>query len=579
MQNIGSRVRVSSVPTTLTAAPRALSTVRSRAAVVILASLAVLLGTTLAPTTAQAEPNSSTLTIVGTSDVSDSGLSTVLIKRFTSFYDSTHSGAHISVGYKGEGTQSAINDAEAGNGSALIVHAASLENQFVGSGFSLEKYGRAVFHGDFVLLGPKADPADVLHKDPHNIVGAFEAIATAGATSKANFISRSDGSGTNVEEHEIWADTNVTSCTVSPADGGGKTPSTATGDCPQPAPAWYQATDDHSQSANVEATNTCNGFPGGTNTCYTITDRGTFDNLEKQGLIPSLEVVSQLNRKSAPGGNTLLVNSFHAYAVNPAKVPSTADLNPKLALAFLQWLTSPAGQTDVNNYLKTAPGGSPFLKDAAPKLTASTLPTTVRAGRKVTIRGTLSNVVPGTPRLAHKKVTLSALRTSVAKADPQASPLPVKSVLTNAHGQYAVSFHPTANARYTVSTTELTMIENSKLRPVFGDLLSPASTPLGRMNVRGTISIHRLSATNGRVTVKGVLAPAPAGAFAHVSIYAGRSGHAVRYVTLRRVAAGRHSFTLHFRLARGFTWRLRLKYVNTGQTLSGVSGRRSVTVR
>jgi tungstate transport system substrate-binding protein len=580
MQSIGTGVRVRSVPTTL-APRRALSLTRNRVAVVFLAVLAVLVGFALDPPASRAEPNTSTLTIVGTSDVSDSGLSNVLTADFTSFYDSTHQGANISVGYKGEGTQAAINDAEAGNGSALIVHAASLENQFVGDGFSLEQFGRAVFHGDFVLLGPKSDPANVdADGDADNVVGAFQDIAAAGASSKANFISRSDNSGTNVEEHEIWAlTTGVTMCAVSTANGGGTTPATATGDCPQTAPSWYQATNDHSQSANVEFTNACTGLPGGTNTCYTITDRGTYDNLEKQGLIPNLKVINVANSASAPGKSTLLVNSFHAYAINPAAVPSTANLNPTLALAFIKWLSSPAGQTASNNFLKDAPGGSPFLKDAAPVITASTLPGTVRAGKSVTVTGSLKNVVPGTPALVGKKVTLSALRTSVAKANPGAKPVVVKSVLTRGpKGTFSFTFRPNANAKYTVTTAEISQIENDSLSPPFGDLLSPASKSLGRMNVRASVAIHKASAKKGLVTIKGGLSPASTGAFAHLSLYAGHSGHALKFVGRRNVRAGKHSFVLHFHLARG-TWRLRLKYVTAGQTLTGTSATRSVTVR
>lgn len=577
MQSMGTGVRVRSVPTTF-APSRPLSITRTRVLVVFLAVLAVLVTFALNPPASRAEPNTSTLTIVGTSDVSDSGLSNVLIADFTSFYDTAHPNKNISVGYKGEGTQAAITDAEAGNGSALIVHAASLENQFVASGFSLEKYGRAVFHGDFVLLGPKSDPAGVdnsTNNDAHNVVGAFQDIAAAGANNEATFISRSDGSGTNVEEHEIWALTSgVTTCTVLAANGGGATPATTTGDCPQTAPSWYQATNDHSQSANVEFTNACTGLTG----CYTITDRGTYDYLESQHLIPNLKVVTQLNSASAPGKNTLLVNSFHAYAVNPAAVPSTANLNPTLALAFIQWLSSPAGQNDANRYLKDAPGGSPFLKDAAPVITSSKLPATVKAGKRVTVKGSLTNVVPGTPKLVGKQVTLSALRTSVAKANPGAQPVAVKSVKTNANGKFTFTFRPNANARYTVSTTELTQLENASLDPKFYDMLSPASKSLGRMDVRASVTIHKTSAHNGVVTIKGGINPAATGAFAHLSLYAGHSGNALRFVGKRDVKADKHSYVVHFHLARGFTWRLRLKYVTAGQTLTGTSATRSVTV-
>ena len=85
---------------------------------------------------------------------------------------------------------------EAGTASALLVHAASLENQFVASGYSAEPFGRAIFYGDYVLLGPTSDPAGVMKSAPHDIVSAFEAIAAAGVAGKADFVSRANTSGT-----------------------------------------------------------------------------------------------------------------------------------------------------------------------------------------------------------------------------------------------------------------------------------------------------------------------------------------------------------------------------------------------
>jgi tungstate transport system substrate-binding protein len=561
-------------------APRLVRSSRAhRTLIVLVACLAVLVGFIVSPPTSRAEPNSSTLTIIGTSDVKDSGLfDNVLGPDFTSFYDGTHPGADISVGYVSKSSQAAITGAEAGTASALLVHAASLENQFVGSGFSAEPFGRAVFDGDFVLLGPKSDPAQIGTKDPTDIVGAFQDIAAAGATSNgANFVSRNDNSGTNVQEHAIWNLTNVTSCTVDTTNGGGNMPSTTGGACPQPAPSWYQETS-QTQAANVELTDVCS-FPGGPNNCYTLTDRGTFDNLVNTHAIANLKIVTQNNSRSAPGGNTLLVNSFHAYAVNPAAVPSNSQVNLPLATAFLNWLTSPAGQTDVNNYLKTAPGGAPFRKDAAPVLTASTLPKVVNAGKKLTIKGSLSNIVTGTPLLVGKTVTLSALRTSVSRANPKALPVKVATTKTNATGDYAFHYRPNANARYTVSTDQITQLENANLSPNFEDLLAPASKSLGRSRVRGSVSIRRLTAQKGRITVRGSVAPAPTNAFSHLSLYAAKGHHALKFVARRHVKAGKTRFVAHFHLQRGFTWRLRLKYVNNGQTNSGLSARRSVTLR
>jgi ABC-type tungstate transport system permease subunit len=555
------------------------STGSHRALVVLLACLAVLGQFAISPTMSRAD-DAQNLTVVGTSDVNDSGLfDNVLKPGFEAFYNKTHPSAHITISYLPKGTQAAITAAESGSASALLVHAASLENQFVGGGFSEEPFGRAIFYGDFVLLGPASDPADVA-KDKNNIAGAFQDIAAAGAQGNANFVTRNDNSGTNVQEHLIWAKTDVPGCTVSDANGRGKTPSTTSGPCPTTAtpPSWYQIGGTN-QAANVEITDTCN-FPSGPDDCYTITDRGTFDNLVKLNEIHHLQVKNGPNSPTAPGGPNFLVNSFHAYAVNPDMFTGQpVSFNLPAAEAFLNWVTSPAGQTMVNNYLRKAPGGAPFLKDAAPTLNISSkLPRTTRAGRPLTIEGRLKNVVPGTPPLANQKVTLQALRTSVAASNPVALPVTVATTATGRHGHYAFHYTPKANARYFVSTGQLLQVEQ-ELRPVFDDLLSPTSQKLGLSRVRATVAIHKVKVHDGRLTVRGSLAPVPTSAFAHVHLLAAHAGHhAVKSVGSRRVQAGKHGFVLHFTLARGFTWRFRLKYVNHGQTLSGRSASRTVTV-
>jgi tungstate transport system substrate-binding protein len=546
--------------------------------VVLVACLAVLVGFLASPPASRAD-TSSTLTIVGTSDVQDSGLfDNVLKPDFEAFYNHAHPSAPITASYISKGTQAAITTAESGAASALLVHAASLENQFVGAGFSEEPFGRAIFFGDFVLLGPTADPAGAMN-DKNNIAAAFQDIATAGAAGHANFVTRNDNSGTNVEEHEIWADTSVPGCTVDPTNGGGKTPSTTSGPCPDTAtpPSWYQIGGTN-QAANVQATNACAFTPA--NSCYTITDRGTFDNLENEGAIPNLTQMNGPNSSSAPGGSTLLVNSFHAYAINPDKFTGQpVSFNLPAAEAFLDWLTSPAGQTDVKNYLSHAPGGSPFLPDAAPSLSASSLPTSIAAGKSLKISGTVANVVPGTPKLADKTVKLLALRTSVAKANPSALPVTVATTSTNANGHYSFSYRPRANARYTVATDQILQVESGvTLHPVFGDLLAPTSKSLGRSDVRGSVSISKVSVKRGEVTLRGTLAPAPTTAFAHLRLSAAHGHHALKFVAQRRAKAGRSKFTLHFRLHRGFTWRLRLAYESDGQANTGRSKIRSVTV-
>jgi tungstate transport system substrate-binding protein len=561
-------------------APRLAHSSRAhRTLIVLVACLAVLVGFMVSPTTSRAD-TSSTLTIVGTSDVQDSGLFTNVLKPdFEAFYNHAHPTAPITTSYISKGTQAAITVAESGQASALLVHAASLENQFVGGGFSEEPFGRAIFFGDFVLLGPASDPAGVT-ADKNNIAAAFQDIATAGAAGKANFVTRNDNSGTNVEEHQIWADTSVPGCDVTPTNGGGKTPSTTSGTCPDTAtpPPWYQIGGTN-QAANVQATNACAFTPA--NSCYTITDRGTFDNLNNEGAIPNLKQLNGPNSASAPGGSTLLVNSFHAYAINPDKFTGQpVSFNLPAAEAFLNWLTSPAGQNDVKAYLSHAPGGSPFLPDAAPSLTTSTtLPKVVDAGKAITIKGTLKNVVPGTPALAGKPVTLLALRPSVAKANPGARPVPVAITSTSATGHFSFTYRPNANAIYSLSTGQILQIEQ-QLSPPFGDLLAPTSKPLGRTKVRGAITIHALHVKRGHITVRGTLAPAPTDAFAHVSLLAAHAAgnHKLKLIATRSVKAGKGRFLLHFRLARGVRWLVRLKYTNDGQTNSGMTNIRSVTV-
>ena len=89
----------------------------------------------------------------------------------------------------------AIQEAESGTGgpSALIVHAPSLENQFVAGGFSdNNQYGNAIFTNDFVLAGPTSDPAGVGANAAHSIAQAFADIATAGNAGKATFFTRGE---------------------------------------------------------------------------------------------------------------------------------------------------------------------------------------------------------------------------------------------------------------------------------------------------------------------------------------------------------------------------------------------------
>ncbi len=130
---------------------------RAVAGTALVVAAATLPGVLSSPAKAD---DAATVTIVGTSDVSDSGL----IQFLTPLFNADHPG--LTLNYVSLGTGAAITQAESGTASALIVHAASLENQFVGSGFSAEPFGRAIFWGDYVLAGPASDPARCADRRP-----------------------------------------------------------------------------------------------------------------------------------------------------------------------------------------------------------------------------------------------------------------------------------------------------------------------------------------------------------------------------------------------------------------------------
>ena len=393
--------------------------------------------------------SATTVTVVGTSDVYDSNLVQDVIKPG---FEAAHPG--LTLNYVSKGSGAAIEYAEQGTASVLLVHAASLENQFVADGYSTEPFGRAVFWGDYVLLGPKDDPAQVLDGSAHDIVTAFEAIAAAGEAGAAEFVSRGGNPGTTVAEHKIWDQTSgISTCDVSEDDGGYVSPSTTTGICDTDIayPSWYHATG-LTQGPNIVNTDACN-YGHGTD-CYVLTDRGTFSYLESTGALSNLQIVTRDNSAEARGGAGLLVNSFHAYAVNPAKFGGDAGLNPEGATALLDWLTSAEGQQAVGGYLDES-GDPPFLPSASPTITWLRTPGP--------LRGVLTNPVPGTPPLAGVELTVTLSDRTVK-------------VTTDETGMFGVA--GPWSGPVTVQVPAITQIENDTLDPVFGDLLTATTVQL-----------------------------------------------------------------------------------------------------
>ena len=549
----------------------------------------------VAPALASAD-TSSTLTVVGTSDVSDSALVPNLIQP-----DFNKAYPQYTFKYVGSATGLAIQNAENGTGgpSALIVHAASLENQFVGDGFSYNnQYGSAIFTNDFVLAGQTADPAGVGAAAANNIAQAFADIAAAGANGKATFYTRggsNTASGTTVEEHQIWALVNssglrpasLTLCTVSAADGGGMSPISSSagvangGPCPDSgtilsshAPSWYFINAGANQAANVIAADGCTQGNGG-NTCYVLTDRGTYDYLasgtDPAGKIQALKTVTRGPQSaSAPGGANALVNYFHVYIINPSK-PGEA-VNLPAAQAFVSLLTSQAFQASLKGYLPTGdPAGPPFVADASPNLTVrSGLPKNYHAGKPLTVKGTLVNAEPGYPALAHQTVNVDQIVGGV--------PLTVASGKTNSTGAYSIKFTPTSTGQYEVSTGQISMIENATLSPAYGDILSPASTSPRKIKVHGAASNLRVQSQGGKALVLGTVAPGNGHVKGTVTVFAravGANG-AFKKVATDRLVTSQGNFAISAPLAAG-AWDVKVKFQDPKQGVVAATSR-TVTV-
>jgi ABC-type tungstate transport system permease subunit len=554
-----------------------------------------------APALASADTPSS-LTVVGTSDVSDSGLvPNFLQPQFQQQFP------QFTFKYVGSATGAAIQSAMNGTGgpSVLIVHAPSLENQFVAGGFSMDnRFGNAIWTNDFVFVGSAADPAGVGASAGNNVAQAFADVASAGVAGKAVFFSRggtNSASGTTVEEHALWAlvgssglaPAGVVLCNVSAADGGGATPirssvqATSGQACPDSgsvsqadAPSWYFINGGN-QAANVVATNACTAGGGSGNDCYSLTDRGTFDFLasgtDPAGSVPNLKIVTRNNSASAPGGANELINYFHVYIINPSKPGET--VNVTAAQDFVNFLTSSAVQGELKNYLANTgdPGGPPFVADASPHLTVAGLPKTYHAGKPLAVSGQVTNAQPGFPAPSGATVTLSEIVAGV--------PVSVATAKTNASGNYSIRVSPTSTGSYQVSTGQISQIEIASLNPAYGDILSPAASAPVPVAVQSKVSGLSMTSVGGRALVVGSVAPGKGHANATVTFLARKNGShgAFRKVSVDKLAANDGNFAAALPLAatdkakKG--WQVKVRFQDGKHVLSSTSAAKKVMVK
>ncbi len=197
------------------------------------------------------------------------------------------------------GTGQAIRNAINGDGDVLLVHAKPAEEQFVADGWGVERLD--VMYNDFILVGPKSDPAGV--KGGADVVAALTAVSEA----EVPFASRGDDSGTHKAEMRHW-------------EAAGIDPTGASG-------TWYRET-----GSGMGATlNVASGMGA-----YALTDRATWQSFGNRG---DLEVLVE--------GDPRLYNQYGVILVNPEKHPR---VRAAAGQRFIDWLTGPDGQAAIASY-------------------------------------------------------------------------------------------------------------------------------------------------------------------------------------------------------------------------------------
>ena len=232
------------------------------------------------------------ITVASTTSTEQSGLFGYLLPIFTKQ-------TGIKVHVVALGTGQALDLARRGDADVVFVHDRPAEEKFVAEGHGLPRHD--VMYNDFVLIGPKSDPAGI--RGGKDIATAMQRIRAAAAP----FVSRADRSGTHSAELRLWKLAGI--------------------DIAHQKGPWYKETG----SGMGPALNTASAM-----NAYILSDRGTWLAFKNRG---DLSIVVE--------GDQRLFNQYGVIIVNPAKHPHV-----KLAEArtFADWVLSPAGQTAVAGY-------------------------------------------------------------------------------------------------------------------------------------------------------------------------------------------------------------------------------------
>jgi len=204
----------------------------------------------------------------------------------------------IEVKVLAQGTGQALDTARRGDADVVFVHAKSAEQKFLSEGFGVKRY--PVMYNDFVLIGPKDDPAGIKGKD---VLTALQTIKTGAAP----FVSRGDRSGTHIAELTLWKEAGV--------------------DIAKDHGPWYKEIG-QGMGAALNMASASNA--------YVLSDRGTWLAFKNRG---NLVILVE--------GDKRLFNQYGVMLVNPEKHPT---VKKEAGQRFIDWLISPEGQTAIAGY-------------------------------------------------------------------------------------------------------------------------------------------------------------------------------------------------------------------------------------
>src|SRR5262245_27383877 len=230
--------------------------------------------------------------VASTTSTQDSGLFGHILPLFKS-----KTGIEVKV--VAQGTGQALDTGRRGDADVLFVHAKAQEEKFVTNGFGVKRY--PVMYNDFVLIGPKGDPAGI--KDMKDVTEAFKAIKAKAPP----FVSRGDRSGTHIAELDLWKAAAI--------------------DIDRDKGPWYRSIG-QGMGAALNTASASNA--------YVLADRGTWLSFKNRG---DLDIVV--------AGDQRLFNQYGVMLVNPIK---HAHVKRELGQALIDWLVSPEGQKAIADY-------------------------------------------------------------------------------------------------------------------------------------------------------------------------------------------------------------------------------------